>query len=135
MMAASAWCGRELMAAPIPLQRLAARHFADLLRLFADCVHVGFWRDSSGADTTNVPFLFAGLPAFGIETSGITRSDVCAYVSTCYIPASYRLGGTEHVWYYPGGGPQEVYFNVICGAADPTGSFWCLFLRPAYAPK
>jgi hypothetical protein len=73
-------------------------HFAELLRLFADCVHVGIWRDSGANDTTNVPFLFAGLPAFGIETSGITRSDVCAYVSTCYIPASYRLGGTEHVW-------------------------------------
>jgi hypothetical protein len=117
------------------LRRLAARHFAEALRLFADCVHVGNWKDSFGTITENVPFLFAGLPAFGIETSGLTRSDVCAYVSSALIPANYTLAGTEHVWYYPNGGNQEVYFNVICGAADPTGSFWCLFLCPAYPLK
>ena len=121
------------MSRAIPLQRLAARQFAAALKLFADCVHVGTFKDSLGVETQNVPFLFAGLPAFGTETSGLTRSDVCAYCSTAYVPASYRLAGTEVVYYWVG--QTDFYFTVVCGAVDPTGSFWCLFLRPATAPK
>jgi hypothetical protein len=119
--------------APIPLQRIASRQFTRALKLFADCVHVGTFQFALGTATQGVPFLFAGLPAFGVESSGLTRSDVCAYVSSAYVPADYRLSGAEKLWYSLG--QKEFYFEVICGAVDPTGSFWCLFLRPAYTPK
>jgi hypothetical protein len=121
------------MTTRLPIQRLAARQFALTLKLFADCVHVGTFKNSFGTATPNVPFLFAGLPAFGIESSSLTRSDVCAYVSSAHLPASYRLAGSEVVYYWVG--QADFYFTVICGAVDPTGSFWCLFLRPTVPPK
>jgi hypothetical protein len=119
--------------APIPLQRIASRLFALHLKLVKDCVRVGTFQFALGNAVENVPFLFDGLPSYGLNTSGLTRSDVCALVSSAHLPADYRLAGTEHVWYTLG--QKEFYFTVVCGAVDPTGSVWCLFLRPGYTPK
>ena len=119
----------------IPLKKIVVAQFSAALKAYVDCVHVGTWRDNLGANVLNVPALFVGLPSFGLDVSGITRSDVCAYIATDHIPASYVLTFVEHFWYNSGGPNPDNYYTVVAGAPDPTGSFWCLFLRPTVPPK
>lgn len=121
--------------ASIPIKKIVAAQFAAALKAYVDCVHVGTWRDSFGATVLNVPALFVGLPSFGLDVSGITRSDVCAYISCAYIAPSYLLTFVENFWFSGGSPNPDNFYRVVAGAPDPTGSFWCLFLRPTIPPK
>ena len=121
------------MATKIPLQKMARAQFAVALKLFADCVHTGTFQDAFGTKTENIPLLFAGVPAFGLNTSGITRSDVMVFIRCEDLPADHVLANTEHFYYQEDN--KDFYYGVVCGATDPTHSYWCIFGRPAEAPK